>query len=60
MKEELLKEFSEWLNEEYRNNWEIEKYVETMLMKITYRYEKIIDKYEKNIKQLLEEIKTNE
>jgi hypothetical protein len=31
MKEELLKEFSEWLNEEDRNNWEIERYAEAML-----------------------------
>jgi hypothetical protein len=31
MKKELLKEFSEWLNEEDRNNWEIERYVEAML-----------------------------
>jgi hypothetical protein len=31
MKEELLKKFSEWLNEEDRNNWEIERYVEAMI-----------------------------
>jgi hypothetical protein len=31
MKEELLKKFSEWLNEEDRSNWEIERYVEAMI-----------------------------
>jgi hypothetical protein len=31
MKEELLKKFSEWLNEEDRSNWEIERHVEAML-----------------------------
>jgi hypothetical protein len=34
MKEKLLKEFSEWLNEEDRQNWEIERYVEAMLDEI--------------------------
>jgi hypothetical protein len=31
MKEKLFKEFSEWLNEEDRNNWEIERHVEAIL-----------------------------
>jgi hypothetical protein len=31
MKEKLLKEFSEWLNEKDRSNWEIGRYAEAML-----------------------------
>jgi cell division septum initiation protein DivIVA len=59
MKEKLLKEFSEWLNEEDRKNWEIERYVEAMLDEIIIEMEKmeeIINKQEKTIEEMQEEI----
>jgi hypothetical protein len=51
MKEKILKEFSEWLNEEDRNNWEIERYVEAMLDNWTLFLAKEIGSFlKKNLK----------